>query len=499
MIIQKLEMYNFRQFVGKQSIDFSTNQERNVTVLIGVNTSGKTTIIRAFEWCLYGKNGFEDQILLNSDVRSNMNIGDTQTTYVAVTFIHDSMQYTLKRSFKYVCNDRRTEGEEVIVTLNKKPDEELTLEYLLPDGQTKTKVERNNIEESIDRVLPTDLSDYFFFGGERISSIANRADLSKAVRGLMRLDILEHSKDHLTSVTKKFGGMIDTSGNATAQKLKESLQSLRTQKSVYEDSKSNAEKERNYWRLKEQELNVELSKIDVDKVKKAKIERDHIDASITKANEQLESGKKAVVAAFNTRPFAFFGMPAIKKALDLLETMKESTESVPAMEQESIDYLIKRGKCICGTSLIPHTAAYELIIEERKKLPPEQIGTVVSNFKNKADGYLAGSESYCDSVTEKFKDYRETVRKIGQLEDDRKKVSEIIVDDTKAKTIEKKLNQAKEKYSDADSDYTQVIADISRCEADIKNCEDALEKFAKSDFKNSKIARYIEYSETVLA
>ena len=72
--------------------------------------------------------------------------------------------------------------------------------------------------QSIDRVLPTDLSDYFFFGGERISGIANRTDLSKAVRGLMRLDVLEHSRDHLQAVAKRFNGMIDTSGNATAQK-----------------------------------------------------------------------------------------------------------------------------------------------------------------------------------------------------------------------------------------------------------------------------------------
>ena len=215
MIIQGIEMYNFRQYVGKQVIEFSTDSAKNVTVLIGVNTSGKTTIIRAFEWCLYGKNGFEDPILLNSDVRSNMHIGDTQTTYVAVKFIHDNMQYVLKRSFTYTCSDRKTEDEEVIVTL-KKPEEDLTLEYLLQDGQTKTKVERNNIEESIDRVLPTDLSDYFFFGGERISGIANRTDLSKAVRGLMRLDVLEHSRDHLQAVTKKFNGMIDTSGDAAA-------------------------------------------------------------------------------------------------------------------------------------------------------------------------------------------------------------------------------------------------------------------------------------------
>ena len=498
MIIQSIEMNNFRQYVGKQKIEFSTDKEKNVTVLIGVNTSGKTTIIRAFEWCLYGKNGFEDPVLLNSDVRSNMHVGDTQTTYVAVTFIHDDMQYILKRSFTYVCSDRRTEGNDVVVTLNKKPDEDLTLEYLLQDGQTKTNVERNNIEESIDRVLPTDLSDYFFFGGERISGIANRADLSKAVRGLMRLDVLEHSRDHLQAVAKKFNGMIDTSGNAAAQKARDSLDTYKKKKAVLQENLQNAEKERDYWYGKEKEYSAELSKSNVEQVKTAKKERDRIESSLKREKERLEACKKAMVAAFNMRPYAFFGMPAIKKSLEILEAVKESTESVPAMEQESIDYLIHRGICICGTRLDVGTKPCELVIAERRKLPPEQIGTVVNNYKNKAEGYLAGSESYCDTVGEKYKEYRETLRRIGQLEDDLKKQSEMIIDDTDAKAIEDKRREAVTKYKEAMDDYNQINADIGSCDANIKNCENAIEKYAKSSSKNSKVARYIAYAEKVL-
>ncbi len=498
MIIKSIEMKNFRQYVGKQKIEFSTDEEKNVTVLIGVNTTGKTTIIRAFEWCLYGKNGFEDPVLLNSDVRSNMYVGDTQTTYVAVTFIHDDMQYILKRSFTYVCSDRRTEGNDVIVTLNKKPDEDLTLEYLLQDGQTKTNVERNNIEESIDRVLPTDLSSYFFFGGERISGIANRADLSKAVRGLMRLDVLENSRDHLQAVTKKFNSMIDTTGNAAAQKARDSLETYRKKKAVLQENLQNAEKERDYWHDKEKEYGAELSKSNVEQVKTAKRERDRIESSLKREQERLEACKKAVVDAFNMRPYAFFGMPAIKKSLEILEAVKEATESVPAMEQESIDYLIHRGICICGTRLDVGTKPYELVMAERKKLPPEQIGTVVSNYKNKAEGYLAGSESYCDIVGGKYKEYRETVRRIGQLQDDLKKQSEMIIDDTDAKAIENKRREAATKYREAMEDYNQINAEIGSCDANIKNCENAIEKYAKSSSKNSKVARYITYAEKVL-
>ena len=39
MLIKKLELENFRQYIGNQTIEFSTDREKNVTVLIGVNTS----------------------------------------------------------------------------------------------------------------------------------------------------------------------------------------------------------------------------------------------------------------------------------------------------------------------------------------------------------------------------------------------------------------------------------------------------------------------------
>ena len=55
-----MTLRNFRQFIGEQTIIFSTDAERNVTVLIGRNTAGKTTFVRAFEWILYNdKNGFD--------------------------------------------------------------------------------------------------------------------------------------------------------------------------------------------------------------------------------------------------------------------------------------------------------------------------------------------------------------------------------------------------------------------------------------------------------
>lgn len=70
MTIHKLTLVNFRQFIGEQTVYFSTDKERNVTVFVGDNTSGKTTFINAFQWILYDNTAFTDKILLNKNVET---------------------------------------------------------------------------------------------------------------------------------------------------------------------------------------------------------------------------------------------------------------------------------------------------------------------------------------------------------------------------------------------------------------------------------------------
>lgn len=501
MIIYKLEMYNFRQYIGQQEVTFSTDPEKNVTVLIGVNTSGKTTIIRAFEWCLYAKNGFEDQVLLNSEVRNNMNVGDAQDVWVAVTFSHEDSNgekmYTLKRKYTYICNERTNAEGKLFIGLNKKPEEDLSLTYIQADGQTKTAIRRENITESIDRILPQDLSDYFFFGGERISGIANRTDLSNAVRGLMRLDVLENARDHIKEVIKKFTSNIDISGDSKAQSAQASLETARKKREQYIKVKNNAQSEMEYYQQKENEYNIQLSKSNVEQVKKAKAEKDRIERAINNEENRLESAIKAYVDLFNKRPYAFFGMPAIKKSLEALQEINEQVECVPGMNQDSIDYLIRRGTCICGTNLEPGSRPYQLAVQERRKLPPETIGAVVLNYKKSAEGYLSGSENFFRDIEEKYKEIRGIQRRIGELQDEAEEQSKLIIDDTDAKVIEMKRRDAHTKYLEAKSDYEQAVRDIGGCDRDINNCEEAIAKFAKSSIKNLRIARYMTYSTLV--
>lgn len=501
MIIHRLEMYNFRQYIGKQTIDFSIDPEKNVTVLIGVNTSGKTTIVRAFEWCLYGKNNFEDPVLLNSEVKDNMTEGEGQDVYVTLSFEHNDKIYSLTRLYKYICNKRTIDDNKIKVELNKKPEEKISLEYLQQDGQTKTPIDISFIKESMNRILPEDLSDYFFFGGERISGIANRDDLSKAVRGLMGLEILENARTHLSHVLKNLNSEIDTSGDINAQKAQDSLNTFEEQKKQLEDKRKNYNAQMQYWKDQENEFSAALKNSNIEQVKNAREEMDRLEGIIKNEKNKLARAKSDIVKRFNNRSYAYFGMPIIHKTLELFEKMQEENkniECVPDMEQGAIDYLIKRGYCLCGTHLDKGTAPYFKILEERKILPPEYIGTAIQSYKAAAEGYLAGTENFSDDIKNKYTEIREIHRQIGMLEDRIAKQSELIVDDTDAKKIEENRKQAHIRYEDAKSDYDSCNIEVGICESKIEDCRKIITQYASNSKENARISRYIMYSEKVL-
>ena len=54
MKFKKIILNNFRQYKGNIEIEFSVDPDKNITVVYGGITCGKTTLLQAFNWVLYG-------------------------------------------------------------------------------------------------------------------------------------------------------------------------------------------------------------------------------------------------------------------------------------------------------------------------------------------------------------------------------------------------------------------------------------------------------------
>ena len=189
MLIKTLRMENFRQFKGTTKVDFSCDPEKNVTIILGDNTFGKTTLLQAFNWCFYGKVNFDQRpdFLLNYEVAGEMRNGDRQLVEVEITVLHDGMEYIITRSQRYTCAGNNVKGESVPT---------IKVSYKQPDGQTEP-VKGFQVDNVINNILPEDLSSYFFFDTERVNSISTRKDVAEAVKGLLGLSIMDSAIRHL--------------------------------------------------------------------------------------------------------------------------------------------------------------------------------------------------------------------------------------------------------------------------------------------------------------
>ena len=127
MLLKSLRLHNFRQYKGDQTIAFSTDPDRNVTVILGDNTFGKTTLLQAFNWCFYEKVLFDNpNELLNYDVVGTLVNGASADVMVEIEFTHSGRDYTIMRSQQY-----SRVGADVRGVIPK-----VSMSYKTPDGQS---------------------------------------------------------------------------------------------------------------------------------------------------------------------------------------------------------------------------------------------------------------------------------------------------------------------------------------------------------------------------
>ena len=489
MLIKKLELENFRQYIGNQTIEFSTDREKNVTVLIGVNTSGKTTLVRAFEWVLYGTNEFDDKNLLNKNVAENMQVGETKAVKGALTIEHESetgetVTYVIERKQIYTCT-----GTSVRANVS-----EAKISYLQPDGQTKTKLD-TDFYMNVERILPRRLANYFFFGGERVGNIATKSDIEESVQGLMGLDVLKNAMSHLKTVINKLKKSLDFSGDSRAIDTQNKLNGALARKQECENELNTVTEQLEYYQS-EKEKYAALLRAN-EETAAAQKRREQLDNIIKSLEERIARDKKELVSAFSRNSFAFFSLPILKKTVEMLNNSEDETESVPEMTAASIDYILKRGVCICGTCISEGSAAEKHLLCEKAKQPPESIGSLVRRYREQAMDYISSSDNYYEAIESRIATLRADQRELGLRIDERASLDESLKGAKDVATLEQQYQIAERRVREFDKRKESLLETIGSCKRDISNYEKALETLTKANQKNARISLNIDYAQAV--
>lgn len=497
MLLKTLRMKNFRQYKGEQILTFSTDTDKNVTVVLGKNTSGKTTLIQAFNWGLYGKANFDTKdFLLNLEIATDLKPGESEEVEVAIDLVHDGIDYTIVRCQEYLCKS--------LGNVEPQHAKEL-IKYKTPDGQTDFIKNSFDIKDTINKILPEDLSTYFFFDGERITnlgknSLEGRKDITKAVKGVLGLTALDNAISHLKgghkhSVIARLANSIQIEGDEKLKKLIDKDSEYREElcylSKMLEENKDAID----YYRKKCDKL----AQILKDNEKTAELQNmiEKNEATIRMYKRKKEEVMNKIIKEFSSKGPYFFMQPLISKAKKMLDEEEYSDKGIPHIQSSTIDYLLEKGKCICGEKIQKGDKKYEALIELKKYLPPESIGTMVKNFLINAKHYKKSGSEFFERIEDYYRNFREYKLVISNLISDNDNYSKLIKEKKDLKKIKQELDSYKIKIKQIEKENEELHTKKGAFETKLKSINKEITRQSSKTKRNRHIKTCLQYAKCI--
>ena len=494
MLLKSMKLTNFRQFKETQSIEFSTDSEKNVTIIMGENGSGKTTLAQAFTWCLYGDTDFDDKVVLNKVVAQELGPNSEAVVKVELSILHADFDYLIIREQKYTTD---SSGE-----LKRPNNPVFKMAYKGSDGQQEF-VKENETELRMKEILPKELSRYFFFDGERIGNMSKEIrrgksqEFAEAVKGLLGLSAFTAALDHLNgrsqnTVIKSYANQYDSKSDSTIAQYRSEIEKYDSRIDKIEDRLSEIDNEEVVAREKAQEYE---SKIEENKdSERLAQERSRLKMKLEGLKSNKVKNTSGLIDVFNRRGAAWMSTKMISDALEELASAEKLDTGIPDIHARTIEYLIHRKSCICGEPIEFGNRAYTELNKLLEYIPPKSIGTLIGQFVRECELKSRSSSDTFDIASTQYGDIRSFDADYAEV------VSEI---DTIDKRLEGMLNvgELQKKYTFYNGEARKLareredlIEEKGGLKTKRERYETQINELVLKDDNNKRIARFQAYA-----
>lgn len=414
MILDKVIINNYRQYRHAE-IEFAKENNKNFTIIQGTNGAGKTTLLNALSWCLYNEeiHDYGDEAAMdicNNKAAFMASEGDQIVVSVQIDFTDEGKYLAFKRSRKYT-----KQGTRLIPALN-------------GDKFVVMKEEGGNIKNyendvyTIERKIPKEIEDYFFFDGARLSEYFqenSNNNIKESVSVLSHLNLLKNSYDHLPRVKKRFADELAE----IAPKLGEAEQKVIYYNNQLDAANRNLISYKDNLKIAEDKIEEITEKL---RAKKAyDVEQDmeryqYLNREIKSLNNRLY-GKTGLVQArvnkvLKKYPYVLSYNYA-KQYGELGEEYREKGYIPPKYKRSFIEDLLKEGVCICGADLkedTEHKKHLERLLELTNPITDksEEITVSLANVKR---NILEDSTSFKEDFINRYKRIRNLTNQKDEL------------------------------------------------------------------------------------
>jgi len=458
MRIQKIEFENFRNFRDHGVIECSTDGK--VTIIYGKNGDGKTTLHQLFQWVFYGETHFNKTAtdhLYNLGFEREQLFGEVFEVKASIDFEHNDKKYSIIRKKIYRKNQENS----------KEISEEFKLMKLNENGDWRSVEHPKN---AIQRLLPSGLSEYFFFDGEsmiadlRVKEKDSAKRLRKALYSMFDLDIIETALDHIgrtdlkTSVLGKLYLSKGTFAGGEISRYQTNIKNAQTEIDKCKNEVSNCKEKKEQDKKEITKISEKIGNI------QSKEEYEKKRNSYIKQREVFLANMKLNKERFGEVIMEMFPMLLISKAIMDAEKkidLKIKENHLPeGIEKRLINYLLKptTTKCICGNSL--GDTERNQIKTYLDMMPPKSYKNLFDNFIKEAKRF--GKEYNGEKVEMQIKQFVDNddaaldcdkkIRELDQEEKNSPNIEELVITrqqkEKEVENLDKKINSNTSKIKD---------------------------------------------------
>ena len=495
MLLKSLLIKDFRQFKGRQQISFSTDNDRNVTIIMGDNGTGKTSLAQVFTWCLYGETSFEDKILLCKATSASMLTNTEETVRAELTLEHNGTEYTIISEQKY---RKDSSG-----TIRASGQRSFDIAFKKPDG-TRDYVKQLDTEIRMKEILPKELSKYFFFDGERIGNMSKEIkrgrsqEFAGAVQSLLGLSAYTAALSHLkgrgnTNVLRVYEASYDAKSNSKIAEYSRQITELSEKIENIEARLIEIENNKEIAQDKCTDLTERIAKNkDSENLAKKK-------ADLIRKRDQLKSSRAtkatSILRSFNNNAPSYFAKKLMKDALQALSQADKLDKGVPNVNDKTIQFLLDRKKCICGTEVLAGNDAFVSLTQLLEYIPPKSIGNMIGDFVNKCEDRNRAVKNYFDDFCDDYKFIREFEETYAEHEADIRKIEQQLEGLESVGSLQADLSRYEKEIKTLDSEKDFLNQQKGGYITKQKELDAARQELANKDETNRKIEIYKAYAQ----
>ena len=179
--------------------------------------------------------------------------------------------------------------------------------------------------------------------------------------------------------------------------------------------------------------------------------------------------------------------------MDQISSVDMDDKGIPDMNSRSIDYILKRGYCICGTDLNSNKEAKDEILKQKEFLPPQSIGTTIRDFTQqikengeKFDYHFSILKRSYNSIIETKEIIDEKTQEIEDIDDYLRKQPDV-------SELEAAFQIAKKNQKSIYDNISDLKARIKINEEKLHKVTEQIIKIVENDGVNDATLKQMEY------